>query len=163
MRYLYIILALILSSCGHMPTRTWPAIISSMNGFTDAQRAEVIKYVYDLNAFVGHDIIVLDRANAFVITFKFVNERELDAETIGVAHTDDYKCDIDLSSLLFDDLKPYAKSTTWHEIGHCAGLDHIAPRSGEIMSPEALPFYEYGAKELFRFKTDILKAIGVTK
>lgn len=159
----YLIFALLLCSCGHKPTKTWPASIQGMSGFTKAQKDEVLSYVKDLNMFMGREIVVLNRENAFTLTFKFVPARELDTTTIGMAHTGDESCAIDLSSELFDDLVSYTETTVWHEIGHCAGLEHIDPSSGEIMSPEALSFSRYGVKELGRFKTDLLRVLGVVK
>jgi hypothetical protein len=159
----YVILILLLCSCGHTPPRTWPATISSMTGFTDSQKSEVMGYVKDLNTLVGHDIVVLSRENSYVLTFKFVDYRELNTDTIGMAHVGGNACGIDLSSELFDVLTDHAKTTVWHEIGHCAGLDHIDPKIGEIMSPEAMAFYMYGPKQLDRFRTDILTSLGILK
>lgn len=156
----YILFILLLCSCGHTPTKTWPAAITSMVGFTDSQKNTLTGYVKDLNTLVGRDIVTFGGENAYVITVKFVDSRTLNTNTIGMAHIGSDECGIDLSSELFVDLPGYTKTTIWHEIGHCAGLDHIDPKSGEIMSPEAMSFVMYGEKELNRFKDDILRSIG---
>jgi hypothetical protein len=50
------------------------------------------------------------------------------------------------------------KTTVWHEIGHCKGLDHKGVH-GNVMSEKVDPFYSYPDEKIQEFLQDLKKVM----
>ncbi|MBI4404712.1 MAG: matrixin family metalloprotease [Deltaproteobacteria bacterium] len=106
--------------------------------------------------------LILDQANgdSFPITFGILSESPQNPMRVGLATRDECGCTIQLSEKIFNPSKQLFKSVTFHELGHCAGLNHSS-QTGDIMFPVAYPFHSYTAPAFDKFLDDLSMIAGV--
>lgn len=142
----------------------WPATLGGMEGFSESQKTHVLDAISELNGKIRRTFVSptgLQSSNqGSPIYIKFEeNIPERTNVIAGRATVDGEKCVIQISSVVAsnpDLLEP----VLWHELGHCAGLDHD-PKEGEIMykTTRSMKSYDEGAQS--RFFTNVLEASGL--
>ena len=83
------------------------------------------------------------------IQVTLVDQEEIDPY-LGLATLFTHKCLIQLSRILFSEMKKYLVPALWHEIGHCFGLDHVSEPQ-QIMSESVMPFSFYKEEQIQNF------------
>ena len=78
----------------------------------------------------------------------------------GYATMEGDSCLVELAERLFTTHEVYRKTVVWHELGHCAGLDHD-PRDGEVMSATTSAFDGYDAATLQHFMDEFEASAGL--
>lgn len=168
MRYrLLVILPVIviglLTGCGKKEEKaSWPAHITSMDGFADAESVRVKDAVGALNSHSDKPMITDSTPQGcYQITIKKVEGNDWPASRAGYATVTSTSCLVELSKQIFDNQKTdYIESVVWHELGHCSGLSHDV-KSGEVMSPVTEPFIAYGSEVLTRFMQEMKTSAGL--
>lgn len=139
--------------------RPWPAQISSITGFEDSERNQVIESLRSLNVVAGRTAVEVDSP---VRGFSIAIEKRLPPEDkpyrAGLATFDDSHCTIEISPRVLTQYKDYLSSVLWHEIGHCGGLDHNDEK-GELMYHTSDRFERYSTDSLTRFFTALFSRV----
>lgn len=129
----------------------WPANIT-----VDSQYSEAIqKELEELDGYFKPGLTnSLDKTHFKISVTVF----GLEEPTLGMAMPGDQSCGIILNEELFTIYKDRLRTVVWHEIGHCAGLDHSS-KSSDIMYYAAGPFDEYSKEAINRFITDVYESL----
>jgi hypothetical protein len=182
MRYLtFILIAVVLTSCGKIPRLNLPANLASSEGFSEIEKETLTTYLKKLNEDLGTSII-LEQANSgssSPVTIKKVSEvqeggnsshacplKEITSHSIsgekiaGRATLSSSGCSIEIASFVVDNsFLNLFQSVLWHEMAHCLGMAHESS-PGELMSPTTLSFYSYDKNKLSHFFSLVHAAIG---
>lgn len=79
--------------------------------------------------------------------------------TAGMTQKGAETCSVDISTELFkSDRESYMDSVVWHELGHCAGLNHN-PNKGTMMYAIAKPFSTLATSAVKDFFIDMEKSL----
>ncbi len=154
----------LVTGCGNYRqfNKPWPATVSGMNGFSDEQKSTVRAALLEMNTDAKSSIIDVDGSkDHFPITIK-LREPWPEAPTrAGYATMDSDGCLVEISTDVFRDSKEdYIRPVIWHELGHCAGLQHD-PAEGEVMYKVSEPIKYYSASAFTRFWGTIMRAAGL--
>jgi hypothetical protein len=173
MRYCGILfVVLLVSGCGEIGLThgPWPASIISIQNMTDAQKTAVIEAIHEMNTHANMQMIIdsesstngpTDGVISYPITISLVPVSTSDPNRAGYATVQSDRCDVQLSAELFaPDRQGFVKPVVWHELGHCAGLLHVATQ-GEIMYPTSASMEQYTADAIQRFFKNILQSAGL--
>ena len=149
---------ILLVACGK--ERHWPAEISSCSGCSTEEKGSVSSFVTDLNAKSGSNLISMSESEnktQFAITVRFVEGAEIQESgdskntRAGLATVYIDHCDVQLSKDLHKaENAQYFKAVLWHEMGHCAGLEHDNSEE-EIMFAVTKKFPAYTEDAITRF------------
>ncbi len=155
---LLLIFCMLLVACGK--ERHWPAEISSCDNCSTEELGEISSSVSDLNAKSGLSLISLSESSnksQFSIKVSFVDAAEIqeggDSKNTraGLATVYVDHCDVQLSKDLHKaENSQYFKAVLWHEMGHCAGLNHDNNEE-EIMFAVTKKFQAYSEDAIARF------------
>jgi hypothetical protein len=78
----------------------------------------------------------------------------------GLTTMDSTQCIIQLNNIIFNPgMTGYIKPVVWHEMGHCAGLVHIADQKA-IMYAQSNPFVFYSDDEITSFYQSWVSSAG---
>ena len=140
MKYLYIIF-LVAIGCSENRSYRLEGIAS-----LDAQTRSVLAdSVFQINARTLRPIV--GEKGAYPVVIEWASE--LGAARVGHVVVTASSCHITLKNSLIGNPN-LLKSVFVHEFGHCAGLQHEV-NSGEIMSPDAVPWSNYSEAALNHF------------
>lgn len=146
---------------------TWPATLGSLEGFSDSQKEHVLGAISELNGKIRRTIVSPTALQSSgteegsPIYIKFADRIPERTNVIaGRATVDGEKCVILISSVVADN-KELLEPVLWHELGHCAGLDHD-PLEGEIMYKTTGPMKNYDEATQSRFFAKVLEASGLS-
>lgn len=155
---LLLIFCILLVACGK--ERHWPAEISSCSGCSQEEIGSVSSYVSDLNSKSGSNLVSMSNKESktqFSITVRFVEGVEIQESgdskntRAGLATVYVDHCDVQLSKDLHkQENSQYFKAVLWHEMGHCAGLEHDNNEE-EIMFAVTKKFPAYTDDAITRF------------
>jgi len=144
---------------------TWPTTLGSMEGFSDSQKEHLLDAISALNGKMSRTVVsptALQSSDAgSPIYIKFADSIPERTNVIaGRATVDDEKCVIQISSVVADNYE-LLEPVLWHELGHCAGLDHD-PLEGEIMYKTTRAMKNYDEAKQSRFFAKVLEASGLS-
>ena len=154
---------LLVTGCGgEIPRSPWPAHIASMEGMSEEEQAEVRKAVDELNALAETTVVTFEpsAANYGIVVKK--NDPSQDVENrAGFALVSPQNCNIDLSSVIFNsDKTEYIRPVIFHELGHCAGMNHSEDES-DIMFKATVPNSSYTEEAISKFTKAFRAAAGL--
>ena len=133
---LLVLVTFFVAACGQYAERSpWPAQIASMEGMTDTEKAEVRKAVESLNSLFGGQVLSFspESETNYTISMKKSEPPTDNAQRAGYATVGIANCSVDLSAVLFrEGMKEYIRPVVFHELGHCAGLEH-SPDENDVM------------------------------
>jgi hypothetical protein len=146
----------------------WPTTLGGLEGFSDSQRENVMDAIGQLNARIRRTIVApaaLQDSGAeepgSPIFIRFEDKiPERTSIIAGRATVDDEKCIVQIASVVADSPELLVP-VLWHEIGHCAGLDHD-PKDGELMYKMTYSMRRYDEATIERFFTHVLEASGLS-
>lgn len=161
----------VLTSCGKngAPHLSWPATIGGLEGFSDTQRAAVMSAISQLNLKIKRTMVSPaglqtqsgTSSGGSPIYFRFADSIPEQKNVIaGRATVDGEKCVVQISSVVADN-NELLVPVVWHELGHCAGLDHD-PKVGEVMYASTGSMKNYDAATLGRYFAHVLEASGLS-
>lgn len=166
----WLAILVVLTSCGKngAPRLSWPATLGGMEGFSDTQRESVKSAISQLNLKIKRTMVSpagLQTQNGSSegspIYFRFADSIPEQKNVIaGRATVDGEKCIVQISSVVADN-NELLVPVIWHELGHCAGLDHD-PKAGEVMYASTVSMKNYDQATLGRFFTHVLEASGLS-
>lgn len=140
------IVLLLVTNCGkkRQPVDMWPAYITGFENFSEDQRALFSGFVNTLNAEAGKTLISLSPLDeGYPISVRLTPPPANKPNQAGYATRSEENCHVDISTQLFDKTREsYQQSVFIHELGHCAGLNHVTTL-GSVMYPIAQPFVSY--------------------
>jgi hypothetical protein len=136
--------------------------------FSEVDQGSVRAAIEELNQGVGRTLIALDSKEASSpISIELVEsisprqESPLSSGTrvAGRATQLDSGCEILISKFVLESpSRDLLRSVLWHELGHCAGLEHVH-EEGEIMYRSSVSFRNYSKSSLEKFFADLISAI----
>ncbi|NBP13526.1 hypothetical protein EBU95_03890 [bacterium] len=165
MVYINIYIALLtvaLTSCSHQKS-IWPAKIVGFKNFTYEEINEINNYIKDLNtkslSVENGKEIINSKVNDenYKILIKFIDEdTKTSSRVAGTALRLAHKCIISIYPVCFE--KQLLKTVLWHELGHCAKLNHNETQSS-IMYKTAKPFVHYTEENIEDFIKNLNKSL----
>ncbi len=145
----------------------WPATLGGIEGFSEKQKEQVLGAIGELNGKVRRTVLSpsalqsSDGDEGSPIYIKFADSIPERTNVIaGRATVDGEKCVVLISSVVADN-NDLLLPVLWHELGHCAGLDHD-PLEGEIMYKTTRPIKSYDEAAQSRFFAKVLEASGLS-
>ena len=168
-KLLWLAAAVVLTSCGRNGSLrlSWPTTIGGLEGFSDTQREAVMGAISQLNVKIKRTMVspaglqTQESEEGSPIYFRFAeNIPEQKKVIAGRATVDGEKCVIQISSVVANN-NELLVPVIWHELGHCAGLDHD-PKSGEVMYSSTVSMKNYNEATLGRFFDRVLEASGLS-
>jgi len=161
-RLIFILAVFNLVSCGKNCI-SWPAKIEGFENFTENDKSNIISLINDLNSRNSKPFLSFteDIVNHQKITFKMVDHSESDSKNglniAGQAYVQQETCVIELFPTAFEN--QILESVVWHELGHCAGLEH-SPNPDDVMYYMVTPFSLYKETAIDKFIFDISKPLN---
>lgn len=148
------VLLLVLVGCGNqMGGRKWPAYIESISGFSADEKAQIEEAIDYINTTAGKTILTTTEApQAFRIAIRRTETPAENQTRLGRAFfVQGVKCTIEITALSFEvEDKDLMKPLLAHEVGHCAGFDHV-DEEGSIMFPHTRPLFAYATSAMSGF------------
>ncbi len=140
------------SGCAKIrPERPWPAKIIQLAGFDAAEEVTVISALTSFNETSGRTIVEIENSEAgYPITLEKKDPPTDKPFRAGLATYESSQCKIEISPRVFSQYPNYLKSVLWHEMGHCAGLEHSEDQE-DIMFHTSSKFENYSDASLHRF------------
>jgi len=158
----------LLVACGK--ERHWPAEITSCENCTQEETDLVFSSVEELNSKSGSNLVALKKDSAetkFAIKLFFVDSVALQESSeskntrAGLATVYPDRCEVQLSRDLHKaENSHYFKAVLWHEMGHCAGLDHDKNEE-DLMFSVTKKFQAYTDETLIRFFNKFKQSAGL--
>jgi hypothetical protein len=149
-----LLLVFFLPSCSHQRP-VWPAYSDTYINFTYEEINEIKNHLKDLNTkskkYHGFkDLILLDKIeNGYEIIIKYKNQNQNEIPKVaGTALRKSRQCIITIYPVAYE--RNIIKSVLWHEIGHCANLNHFNGKD-DIMYKSVKSFTEYDEYTVERF------------
>jgi len=165
MQYAAFLIVLFLSSaCGleRHPEWQWPARIAKIEGFSEQQLQELGLTIDELNTEAGQPVIIRENDPlAYPITLRIVSSTPESPKRVGYAVLRETHCEIEIDERAFElSDGNFLKSIVWHELGHCAGLDHNNDQFS-VMYFTTAPFETYSNEALDSFVGDFINSAGI--
>lgn len=155
---------LVVTGCGNYRqfNKPWPATVSGMQGFSDSQQTQIRAALEEVNTDAKKRVIEVDgAADRFPVTIQLRNPWPEAPTRAGYATMDPNGCVIEISTdVMRKGKEDYLRPVLWHELGHCAGLQHD-PKEGEVMYKVSEPFSYYSSDAFTRFWGTILHAASL--
>lgn len=154
MRYLAALFVVFLvTGCGNYRHQylNWPARLVTLSDFSANEEKMVRGAIDEFNQRSGRNLIVSsDTETDSEIIVSWASEIPRNAtEVAGRATIEVDKCTVQISSVVSSD-EDFLKPVLWHELGHCAGLEHDE-HENEIMYKTATYFSKFTEEALVRF------------
>ncbi len=164
MRYLWLlVVVVVVSGCGNNRPSPgqWPAAVVSVENFSPDQTATLNAALKEMNIHVHRTIVQPEGTTAgYPIRIKLREPWPEAPDRAGYATVESDRCTIELSNVIYKNADTdYIKPVVWHEMGHCAGLQHVATQ-GEIMYPSSNKLAAYTQDQISRFYSEVLSSIG---
>ena len=145
----------------------WPATLGGLEGFSESQRQAVLAAIVEINLKSEHTLIEAPELktqstsnSGSPIFFRFTADIPEQTKVIaGRATVDSDRCDVQISSAVIDN-NALLVPVIFHELGHCAGLDHN-PNKGEIMYAITYSMKTYYQAAFSRFFVAFLESSGL--
>jgi Dual-action HEIGH metallo-peptidase len=161
-----VVVVVLISGCGKIGllgggSASWPATITSYQGFSDTQKAELATFVSNFNQREGVQIISTDpNSGGYPVTLTLQDPPANSPDRAGYTTRSDSSAAIQLSTILYtSQYESYRETVFDHEFGHAAGLMHN-PEVGTIMYAMSESFSSYSAIAMQGFLTDVSNAVG---
>ena len=161
-----LLVAPFVTACGNLSNSStgWPARLVAVDGgsadATDALRSDLA----DLVEAAGRELLfegdVQESRPVLKITIRRVADWKDAPRRAGYATLEGDSCLVELADRLFGTHREVRKTVVWHEIGHCAGLDHD-DRDGEIMSATSSTFASYEPAVIAEFVDAFERSSGL--
>lgn len=152
----------LISSCAHQKS-IWPAKIVGFKNFTYEEIDEIKGYIKDLNlkslSTKNGKSLVNPKASDdnYRIIIKFIHDdTDTEIRIAGTALRKSNECIISVYPVCFE--KQILKTVIWHELGHCAKLNHTESKT-DIMYKAAKSFDSYKEEDLTRFIDELNKSV----
>jgi hypothetical protein len=171
-KLLLVIACFLIAGCskkGHSYLQ-WPATLGGLEGFSEPQKERILGAISDLNLKIRRTVVApqglqtqdsSSGSDGSPIFIRFEQDIPEQKNVIaGRATVDGEKCVIQISSVVADN-DDLLVPVLWHEVGHCAGLDHD-PSKGEIMYKTTYTMDHYDESTLNRFFAKVLEASGLS-
>lgn len=149
----FLLMVFLACACGktnkdHAP---WPATIS----FAALKESEQVAVTDTLKGFsksLGTDVFFFDNTPShFQIVISLLSTEDKNSSKAGLATYNGTFCKVELNESVFSaSYSSYLEPVLWHELGHCAGMDHD-PKLGELMYYLASPKSFYSVDAISRF------------
>ena len=160
--FLAVIVVSLMGNCAKIrPSPSWPARIAPFSGF-DPEEASSIQEAIEAfanQAPLNARLITMDEGG---FPIYFTKDASLDStqNRAGLATLDRLHCIIALAPRVFLTYRTHLKSVVWHEMGHCAGLEH-SDLEGDIMYRTSKQFAWYTEKSIERFFSTVFLYIDL--
>lgn len=151
-----LLMAPFVTACGNLSNSStgWPARLVAVDGGSEAATATLRDDLSDLSAAAGRQLFfegeTMESRPILKITIRRVPDWRDAPRRAGYATTAGDTCLVELADRLFGTHRDFRKTVVWHELGHCAGLEHD-DQTGEIMSATTSTFSSYDATAIKRF------------
>lgn len=161
-----LLVAPFVTACGNLSDSGtgWPARIVSVDAGDSASEDLVRQDMKDLETEAKRTLFVDGEPSGskpvLQITIRRVPDWTDAPRRAGYATMEGDSCLVELAERLFTTHAVYRKTVVWHELGHCAGLNHD-PDEGEVMSATTSAFSSYDAATLERFIGEFEKSAGL--
>jgi len=149
----FLLVIFLACACGktnkdHAP---WPATIS-FSALKDSERMALTDTLKGFSKSLGTDVFFFDeRPSHFQIVISLLSAEDKNSSKAGLATYDGTFCKVELNESVFSEsYRSYLEPVLWHELGHCAGMDHD-PKLGELMYYLASPKNFYTVDAISRF------------
>ncbi len=138
----------------------WPISLKAVSGFNDNEKEKIYEWLEEINQYSNS--ILIDFSESHDGSSLYISKKEdipkFATRVAGRATLEYQKCTIEILSLVSNDDDLF-KTILWHELGHCAGLEHV-PERGEIMYKEAIPFSNLSKEAVERFLNQFILSVG---
>jgi hypothetical protein len=154
------------TACGNLSNSStgWPARLVAVDGGSEAATATLRDDLSDLSAAAGRQLFfegeTMESRPILKITIRRVPDWRDAPRRAGYATMAGDTCLVELADRLFGTHRDFRKTVVWHELGHCAGLDHD-DETGEIMSATTSMFSSYDTVAIERFIESFERSAGL--
>lgn len=158
-----IIVSLLLIGCGKPVERApWPGHLRNISGFSESEKARILSAIESLNEKAGKEILSENESDSnFSVEIQKVSAASWPQSRAGFATVKTTDCKIEISDALFTNNKSdFLYPVVWHEIGHCAGLDHSS-EEGAIMAPTTSILASYPSNIITKFIDRMRESAGI--
>jgi len=161
-----VLVVFLVAACGktgHSSRGGWPAALVALENFPSAEHSRVEEAVKQLNERALRPILMEQgtTGGGYPVTIRFREPWPEAPNRAGYATIEDDRCTVEISSVLFEaTFKDYLFPVIWHEVGHCAGLEHI-PQEGEVMYKYSGALGSYTEGAIQRFFGTLLSQAGL--
>lgn len=147
---------LLLSGCAKQVT--WPASVKFQN-LSELETKTVTESLNDLSKSTNRQLFYFnDMPNSLKITVTKMDYQH-NSQYLGRATLTEETCLVELNEIVLEDsYSSYFVPTLYHELGHCAGMQHD-PNKGEIMYYLGGPKDSYTQDAFNRFYSEFLDFI----
>ncbi len=162
------------SRCGNngQSSLSWPAHITSYQGFSAAQVAVLKDAISEFNDHAGVQLLE-DNPNgtgsgiSVVLVTSLAPQKNSSHDALsqlaGRATLEDGDCQVEIAEFVLEETgRELVKPVTWHELGHCAGLTHVA-QQGQIMFRSSMSLPRYDESAVGSFFETLLRSIGMKR
>lgn len=161
-----VLMAPFVTACGNLSDSAtgWPAKLVSVEGGSEEGTRHLHEDLKDLSDATGHQLFLdgepQEHAPVLKITIRRVPDWKDAPRRAGYATMEGDSCLVELADRLFGTHGAYRKTVVWHELGHCAGLEHDA-HEDEVMSATTSTFASYDQAAITRFITEFEQSSGL--
>lgn len=136
----------------------WPATVWKWDGYSEGEVQEVTAAFEDLNSLDTWVSLAPLEQKSYPIFLEILTDPPKEA-TLGTATRNFSNCVIAIRKDVFANarLNVYLPVIIWHEVGHCAGLEH-EEKGGYVMSKQVFPLYRFPQKRVDYFLEKLRKA-----
>lgn len=133
-----------------------------MPGFSDSQQTQIRTALEEMNTDAKKRVIEVNGAHDhFPVTITLRDPWPEAPSRAGYATMTPDGCLVEISTdVMRRGKEDYIRPVLWHELGHCAGLQHD-PKEGEVMYKISEPFDTYSSDAFTRFWGTILRAASL--
>ena len=162
-----VLVAPFVTACGNLSNSStgWPAQLVAVDAGGDDGEALVRSDLRDLATAAKKELFQDGEPTGSSAVLKVTIRRVPDwvdaPRRAGYATMEGDTCLVELAERLFASRHAaYRKTVVWHELGHCAGLEHDREED-EVMSPTTTSFDTYDETAIERFVAEFEKSAGL--
>lgn len=161
-----VLVAPFVTACGNLSNSStgWPAQLVAVEAGGDDDEALLRSDLHELATAAKKELFLdgapMGSAAVLKVTIRRVPDWADAPRRAGYATMEGDTCLVELAERLFVSRHAYRKTVVWHELGHCAGMEHDT-EEGEVMSPTTSSFDTYDETTLERFVAEFEKSAGL--